>query len=356
MEKNMKLKTGICISDKKIRVGGGFTIIELVVALSVFSVIMLAVLTFFNTASDAWTRSTQRSMIYENARVAMDMITRDLQSFMYDDFRPFWHYAPSDYTNPPTSWNEHRYGGIAFISRTPLPPNDNCMGEMCKVKYELAYDGEDEPYRGWLRRSVEGPYLPTSSISPPLPDPNPNWTDINKKKGKWVVTFNNNGTTAEGNLIDGIDNDGDGYVDEDGNIFFSANCQKCNDTTDPPENCPYCWHKVIPYVTKLVFSCYKYTPGTSSSFVEIEPFDISQAGSANPDAAKPMKASEFPDNYIFPRVVRVQLSLLDKNSWNKWIKMGGDINAFNEDAAASGPAYEFRKKHERTFTKLIFLE
>jgi hypothetical protein len=85
------------------------------------------------------------------------------------------------------------------------------------------------------------------------------------------------------------------------------------------------YQKLIPYVTTLNFTCYDKTGGEIS-------------GTTNAVVS-------------FPFYIQVDLSLMDKNSWQRWINLGGAPH----DLQSSGAIYDFRKKHERTYSKTVLI-
>jgi Tfp pilus assembly protein PilW len=56
-----------------------FTLIELLAAIGVFAIIMLIVFQMLASSQKVWSLSETNTRIYENARIALDIITRDLQ-------------------------------------------------------------------------------------------------------------------------------------------------------------------------------------------------------------------------------------------------------------------------------------
>ena len=56
-----------------------FTVVELITAMTVLIVLMLVLTRFFTSAESVWTLTSKTTEIYENARIAFDLITRDLQ-------------------------------------------------------------------------------------------------------------------------------------------------------------------------------------------------------------------------------------------------------------------------------------
>ncbi|MEI6422677.1 MAG: prepilin-type N-terminal cleavage/methylation domain-containing protein, partial [Lentisphaerota bacterium] len=103
-----------------------FTLIELMAAMGVFAIIMLIMLTFFNSAQKAWTNCINRGQIYENARIAMDLIARDLQCVYYEKEKvPFWHKGYTSYAVANAVYNQE---ALCFVSVTSITP------EACKSK------------------------------------------------------------------------------------------------------------------------------------------------------------------------------------------------------------------------------
>jgi type II secretory pathway pseudopilin PulG len=133
-----------------------FTLLELMFAMGIFSLIMAVLFRFIDIAQKAWTDSSNRSMVYENARLAFDLIARDLQSSYYsEDAIPFWHKADTG-----ASWNENRNESLSFISTTNTPPYDNCDSKFYEVKYQLYYaTSHTDSNEGWLMRSVTGDHI-----------------------------------------------------------------------------------------------------------------------------------------------------------------------------------------------------
>ena len=57
-----------------------FTLIELLVAMAVLAILMLMVFQFFDGAQRAWTQTKANTRVYENARIALELIGRDLKT------------------------------------------------------------------------------------------------------------------------------------------------------------------------------------------------------------------------------------------------------------------------------------
>jgi len=60
-----------------------FTLLELLVAMAVFSVMMTVLMQFFSSAQKVTLRTKTKTEHYEDARLIMEMITRDLKTCKY---------------------------------------------------------------------------------------------------------------------------------------------------------------------------------------------------------------------------------------------------------------------------------
>ena len=176
-----------------------FTLLELLVAMAVFSMMMAILFRFIDIAQSAWTNSASRSMVYENARLAFDLIGRDLQSSYYsEDTIPFWHKAATD-----SSWGENRNESLAFIATTNIPPFDNCDSKFCEVKYQLYYaDNHDDANEGWLMRSITGDHVDPADGG----GANPKWNyhsefDISKSTATSAFTGDDTSSDAYSGVI-----------------------------------------------------------------------------------------------------------------------------------------------------------
>ncbi len=60
--------------------GRAFTLVEILVAMFILSIMMLMVMQILLYSQRTWSRAASRTQIYENARVAIDLVERDLRS------------------------------------------------------------------------------------------------------------------------------------------------------------------------------------------------------------------------------------------------------------------------------------
>ncbi|MFA6293676.1 MAG: hypothetical protein WC637_17950 [Victivallales bacterium] len=318
-----------------------FTLIELMAAMGVFAIIMLVMLTFFSSAQKAWTNCINRGQIYENARIAMDLIARDLQCAYYEkDKVPFWHKGYTNYRAVALAYAAYDQEALCFVSATNVAP-DGCKSKICEIKYQLYnYDpaiptpnSGDPKLEGWLLRSVTGDAPFTGST------PNPKWNYyINATP--WPA--------GAGRVVD--------RTALYASVVFSADSSSSEG-----------YQKVIPHVTKLEYTC--YYRGIPPAY-RLDPDWIT----AHPDniiipdyVGDGSSGAVSPNNYemTFPYSVRIELSLMDQQSWLKWKAMGGTrfikfdanttIDSGEEVDDVQATQIEFRKQNERTFVKTVIL-
>ncbi len=279
-----------------------FTLIELIAVMAIFIVIVAIVMGLYNTAHKATSATNEHTMTFENAKIALDLMTKELQCIYYEnDTIPFWWHKLDD-KHSETAWNVYRNELLAFITATSYKPNENCTTKLCEVKYQLYYtnDGTNSN-AGWLRRSVTGNKLSTYDALG-YPKDNPKWNYYNNL----TVGYTTNTMVGTDTPI----------------ASFTANSMSS-------EN----FQKVIPYVTDLTFDCFDET-----------------GASILPDNSTAITSDDCSSTEL-PFSIELTLKVMDKNSWQKWLNIGGDPSLGNEESKAE----DFRKKHERTFKKTILI-
>ena len=289
-----------------------FTLVEMVVSLGVFSILMLIMFQMFTSAQKSWLISKSRADAYENAKIALDLISRDLQCVYYTQTgTPFWHGAY-------TGWDEFSNNEIlAFVSATPVPPGIT-NSTLCEVKYQLAYVADhsaaNKDKDGWLRRSVTGD---SSGV-------------------KW--NFSNN-------FIVGKDTSTNGATPPAPTAAFTA---FEDDTPASVATSSSVSQKVIPHVLQLSFTCHKKPV--------LPAFPAGEEILPDANAGAPT-AQKMP-----PYSIKISLTLMDKGAWDKWCALSNapyplpaDINDRKDVASESDAAWEFRKNNQKTFTKTVFI-
>lgn len=118
-------------SKKRIVRTGAFTLVELLVAMGVFAIIMLALMRFFASAQRIWVDSNNKVSMFEDARIALNLISRDLQcSYYSSDYKYLFYYQN---THPTTNNAED---ALAFVAKIEDPPS-GCFTPYAEVQYWL---------------------------------------------------------------------------------------------------------------------------------------------------------------------------------------------------------------------------
>jgi len=287
-----------------------FTLIELMVAMAVFALLMASLMQFFGSAQKLWSLSSSKSEMFENARVALEMISRDLQSAYYSSgTTPFYVSSGArssasamgcDTSNP-----EQRLAFIAYSDNKPCnSSNANKISRVCKIQYYLQNWSATNNNKHTLMVYVIGnlQIRPSTYLG----------TDFSMR---WNFGSAISEVMAFGGSVSSL------YTTTQSDVSAGSAADS--------ENCYYAC-EIIPYVVDFRVDCYKQdnfnTPDTANS-----------PTTSMPDS-NPMCSPEF------PYAVQITLSLLSRNDYNKWSAMS---------AGAAKDAY--LTQHMRTFTKRVVI-
>ena len=262
-----------------------FTIIEITVAMLILAVLLTIIMQFVGSAQSGWSAASGKNTIFENARVAMGLINRQIQGIYYEDDNVPCYHKGTEYTYDDAE-DEYVNDSFSFVSYLNEAPSEDCTTNACEVQYQLYYNipvpGDDiADTAGWLLLSVTG-------------NNNTNKWNFNNYKSKNRQIY---GASGNNNVFTADDASHEGY------------------------------YKLIPYVTEFSFVCY----------------DASGTPISDQSSTKPYS-------------IEVTLSLMNKNSWNKWISIGGKGNAYGSYGDQDNEsAKEFREKHQHTFNRTIYI-
>ena len=102
-----------------------FTLVEVLIAMSVLSVFLLGLMQFYSSTETVLSSGLERTEMFERARIAMDMMANDLTCVYYsqsdDDLTPFQH-------------SENSYFEVATVRPEKL--NTSARTNVVGVKYE----------------------------------------------------------------------------------------------------------------------------------------------------------------------------------------------------------------------------
>jgi len=103
-----------------------FTLVEVLIAMSVLSVFLLGLMQFYTSTETVLSSGVERTEMFERARIAMDMMANDLTCVYYsqtdDDITPFDH-------------SQNSYFKVATVRPEKL--NTSAKTNIVGVKYEL---------------------------------------------------------------------------------------------------------------------------------------------------------------------------------------------------------------------------
>ncbi|MDD5599631.1 MAG: hypothetical protein PHV82_16925 [Victivallaceae bacterium] len=140
-----------------------YTLVEVMMAMGIFLIMMTIMMQFFTSAQEIWNNSSKRNMLYADARVSMNLMTREIQSMLYrnDDtdgsgIYPFWYewtdldaslggetvptevktYFKDNDELPEKTSGDSYLTALNFISATDLKPIEK-GSDVCEIRYRF---------------------------------------------------------------------------------------------------------------------------------------------------------------------------------------------------------------------------
>jgi type II secretory pathway pseudopilin PulG len=111
-----------------------FSILELLVAVSVLSILLVVLLNIVQGATSLWRTSENKVEAYREARAALQVMSSDLRNTLASTNTNFFRTNISSYPNPTN---------LTFLTTLPLSSQDTTSkGDVCTVGYFLAYDNK----------------------------------------------------------------------------------------------------------------------------------------------------------------------------------------------------------------------
>ena len=308
-----------------------YTIVEVMVAMGIFLVMMTIMMQFFTSAQKVWNAASKRNIMYADARVAMNLMTREIQSMLYDNdddgsgIYPFWlewtdidvdsktrtaalktHFKDNDDLFAQSGGSTDPYLTVLnFISTTDLKPADE-GSDVCEIRYRFTpvYFEGSAPYSvsdvkgGKLERSCTAEYYKTATTTSP--------NDYNFAANPYPTA-------------DRV------------NLIWPAGAPTTIETD---------FATVITGVYSLRFTCYKWVDGTGLAVID----PMSSAGKT------PANVTITDFNLITgtpaPVAVRIDMKLMDPKELKKLIIAINDSN---------NKQIRILKQKMRTFSKVIYL-
>ena len=108
-----------------------FSLLELLVAISVLSILLVILLNIVQGATSLWRTSENKVEAYREARAALQVISSDLRNTLASTNTSFFR---TDLTNTPN---------LGFLATLPLSSqNTDSLSDVCTVGYFLAYNNK----------------------------------------------------------------------------------------------------------------------------------------------------------------------------------------------------------------------
>jgi type II secretory pathway pseudopilin PulG len=346
------------MSIRKKHIVHHYTIVEVMVAMGIFLVMMTIMMQFFTSAQKVWNAASKRNMMYADARVAMNVMTREIQSMLYNNdeddlpssIYPFWlewtdidvnidvgngEVRPQrirDYFINNNDLLKHSVApnsnypyltALNFISTTDLKPVDQ-GSDVCEIRYRFIpvyfKDGDSisNVRGGKLQRSCVAEYYDNSG-----------------------ATLTSTGAAGDYNFVD---------WNYKGPLPASPDDERILKVWSNPAPAAGPFQTVIRGVYSLRFTCYFWNT-TSGALAVLEPMDRTSTGQ-NPagDAIGPPSTSPLTYNLAMgtpvPVAIRIDMKLMNPKDLKKLAV------AINED---NNKQIKNLKQKMRTFSKVIYL-
>lgn len=309
-----------------------YTIVEVMVAMGIFLIMMTIMMQFFTSAQQMWNLSSKRNNTYADARVAMNLMTREIQCMLYrneatDDtgIYPFWYEWTETNINVTIPANIETYfentnefpeksDGSAYLTALNFIANTDIKSvekgsDVCEIRYRFIpvyFNG------GTAISNVEGGTLQRSCTAEYYDN---GGTD----------TLTPSGATDDYNFATNP-------YDTAGRITTIW-----QDNTTVPNPGPF--RTVISGVYSLRFTCYRWT-GTGLAMLAV----MNDAG--NDYDGNPIAGYNLTTGTPAPVAVRIDMKLLAPEDLKKLAVAINESNTRQINAL---------KQKMRTFSKVIYL-
>ncbi|WP_303056085.1 PilW family protein [Victivallis vadensis] len=271
-----------------------FTLVELLVAMSVFSILLVLMMQFFSGSQKLWVNTEQKTNLYSDARIAMDLMSTLLQNTFYAT------------------------GGVPFLIKNGTTENAQIYFPT-QTKMDLIDDVGEVVFVSFQRG-------PSSGTGTDASDPDKK----NRSNELLMLIF--------------ADNDDDHGSRYDFSFFFPPYSSETMQFADAADNLKTTMDQKLSL---------KENGNCSVLLNNVTAFSLLPMviDTSNDSQMKPETGSTFKR---IPYVIEIRLSLMDQKNYDFWDKQlkGRDSNL---TSAEKKRADEFRLQHEYTFTRAVYL-
>ncbi|MDD5699479.1 MAG: hypothetical protein PHH77_12770 [Victivallaceae bacterium] len=336
-----------------------YTLVEVMVAMGIFLIMMTIMMQFFTSAQGLWSLSSKKNMLYSDARVAMNLMTREIRSMLYcndetggSGIYPFWYEwiswgsanadLPSG-ANRPDALKNHFLANydlsgagstgnpyltaLNFIANTDLKPVVDRGADVCEIRYKFVpvyFDGHgyglNNVRGGYLQRNCTGEYYDNSG------------TGTINSYYNFITYYYRTGSEAAGL--------GSAYQNRVDTIWGNGSA----DLTCGP------FKTVIDGVYSLRFTCYRWD---GTSLVALDPMNRIAPGQnpeGNPIAITTpgcLISYDTATGTPVPVAIRIDMKLMDPEDLKKLA-----VAIVKPDTGQ----IKILKQKMRTFSKVIYLD
>ncbi len=169
-----------------------FTLVELIVAMAIFSIMMMMVIGFFTDTQKLWSRTDDKNNMYADARIAMDLMSSALQSVYYQ--------AAGDTYNQEIFWfgataDNNTSGRLIFpvnLSRnSPFYPSSHTSATEFQKAFYMSF---------WLENKLDNGVIADQVLK--VANDNGNTNFINAAACPASTVFTNNTETIVGHITE----------------------------------------------------------------------------------------------------------------------------------------------------------
>ncbi|NQT46350.1 MAG: prepilin-type N-terminal cleavage/methylation domain-containing protein [Candidatus Omnitrophica bacterium] len=113
----------------------GFTLVEISIVMAILAILSMSLFTVFRISTDSWRKMEAKLMLYQNGRMALDRISRDLSSVFIESSSSIHFLAFDDTILPDLRIKTGTAKDELFFVASPL--SDGTGSDVCEVGYWL---------------------------------------------------------------------------------------------------------------------------------------------------------------------------------------------------------------------------
>ena len=130
----------------------GFTLLEVLVSVAILAIIMAAVYSAYTTNVEAIQIARENGLVHQTARIALDRITRDLQSALTETWSPSGA-TRLGFIGKDQERDGKRMDRIDFVTLTYMALSEHSpAADLCEVGYRVVEDAEQPEILVLMRR------------------------------------------------------------------------------------------------------------------------------------------------------------------------------------------------------------